>query len=153
MMVREMLSRHATRFGRSPVDVSPRLMTLIQEHDWPGNVRELSNFLVKMLILQDPNAIYEDLISHMRLHGKDRTPTPPADEAACVDDPDTMRSIVRNLKGKTESRLIQEALEATGWNRRQAAVHLQISYRALLYKIQQYRLCRYPAGLQLHKSP
>jgi hypothetical protein len=41
--------------------------------------------------------------------------------------------------------MIQSALEANGWNRRRAAQHLNISYRALLYKIQQHRLSPIPA--------
>jgi two-component system, NtrC family, response regulator AtoC len=51
-----------------------------------------------------------------------------------------MRSVVRDLKDRTEVRMIQEALDASGWNRRHAAQNLNISYRALLYKIQQHRL-------------
>lgn len=51
-----------------------------------------------------------------------------------------MRSIVRDLKERTEMQMIQDALEASRWNRRQAAQCLNISYRALLYKIQQHRL-------------
>jgi DNA-binding NtrC family response regulator len=36
--------------------------------------------------------------------------------------------------------MIQNALEVSGWNRRHAAKYLNISYRGLLYKIQQHRL-------------
>jgi DNA-binding NtrC family response regulator len=51
-----------------------------------------------------------------------------------------MRSVVNDVKNQTESRMIQKALAATGWNRRRAATDLNISYRALLYKIQQHGL-------------
>jgi DNA-binding NtrC family response regulator len=51
-----------------------------------------------------------------------------------------MRSIMRDVKDRTEAQLIQNALEAAGWNRRHAAKYLNISYRGLLYKIQQHRL-------------
>ena len=44
------------------------------------------------------------------------------------------------LKNQAEIRLIQDALSASGWNRRRAASNLNISYRALLYKIQQHGL-------------
>jgi len=47
---------------------------------------------------------------------------------------------VRDVKNRTELEMIKTALEAFGWNRRRAAQHLDISYRALLYKIQQHRL-------------
>ena len=51
-----------------------------------------------------------------------------------------MPTMVREVRDRTETRMIEEALLASGWNRREAARNLNISYRALLYKIQRYRL-------------
>jgi DNA-binding NtrC family response regulator len=48
--------------------------------------------------------------------------------------------MVRNLKDGAESGAIAKTLESTGWNRKAAANELQISYKALLYKIKQYNL-------------
>jgi DNA-binding NtrC family response regulator len=60
-----------------------------------------------------------------------------------------MRSIVRDVKERTEAQMIQDALEVSGWNRRNAAQYLNISYRGLLYKIQQHRLApRLPRNLK-----
>ena len=47
---------------------------------------------------------------------------------------------MRNLKDEAESQAIARALEQTGWNRKEAAVMLNISYKALLYKIRQYNI-------------
>lgn len=47
---------------------------------------------------------------------------------------------MRDVKDRAEAELIQDALEVSGWNRRHAAQYLNISYRGLLYKIQQHRL-------------
>jgi DNA-binding NtrC family response regulator len=47
---------------------------------------------------------------------------------------------MRDVKDRTEAQLILDALEVSGWNRRHAAQYLNISYRGLLYKIQQHRL-------------
>jgi DNA-binding NtrC family response regulator len=55
-----------------------------------------------------------------------------------------MRSVVRDMKERAEAQMIQDALEASRWNRRQAAQLLKISYRALLYKIQQHHLIPRP---------
>jgi DNA-binding NtrC family response regulator len=54
--------------------------------------------------------------------------------------------------------MIQSALDAFGWNRRRAAQYLNISYRGMLYKIQQHRLSPPPVGngpqaLQSVKAP
>jgi two-component system response regulator AtoC len=51
-----------------------------------------------------------------------------------------MRSVVRDMKDRAEAQMIQQALEVSGWNRRHAAKYLNISYRGLLYKIQQHQL-------------
>ena len=49
-----------------------------------------------------------------------------------------MRSVVRDMKDRAEAQMIKDALEVSGWNRRHAAKYLNISYRGLLYKIQQH---------------
>ena len=51
-----------------------------------------------------------------------------------------MKDLVRGVKGDAESAVIASVLEKTGWNRKAAAQDLQISYKALLYKIKQYEL-------------
>lgn len=105
-------------------------------YDWPGNLRELRNVVTRTMIMRDPDAALR------QLEGK----IPPARKG---DEPLTaqedfhgagMKSVVRDVKDRTEARMIQDALEVAGWNRRHAARSLNISYRALLYKIQQHRL-------------
>jgi DNA-binding NtrC family response regulator len=51
-----------------------------------------------------------------------------------------LKQLVRSLKGDAEASAIERILEANGWNRKAAANELQISYKALLYKIKQYDL-------------
>lgn len=46
--------------------------------------------------------------------------------------------MVRSVKNVTEMEAIEKALEKTAWNRKRAAMMLNISYKALLYKIRQY---------------
>jgi DNA-binding NtrC family response regulator len=51
-----------------------------------------------------------------------------------------LKSLVRSLKDEAELRAIEQALTATNWNRKMAAAQLNISYKALLYKIKQYQI-------------
>ena len=51
-----------------------------------------------------------------------------------------LKSLVRGLKDEAELRAIEQALTATKWNRKMAAAQLNISYKALLYKIKQYQI-------------
>ncbi len=150
-LVEEMLHRHTINFKLKPVVVPPSLMTAIQEYDWPGNLRELSNFVMRMLITHDPKTVFAHLCSkaHTRLH---TSPELVPDHDGHAHNTSTMPSIVRDLKGHTESRLIKDALDSSGWNRRHAALRLGISYRSLLYKIQYYQLVDTRASLHLHAS-
>ena len=53
-----------------------------------------------------------------------------------------LKSLARTAKDEAEAEAIAKALEETNWNRKQAAALLQISYKALLYKIRQYGLAQ-----------
>ena len=52
-----------------------------------------------------------------------------------------LKSMVRGLKDQAEMQAIRDTLAETKWNRRIAATRLNISYKALLYKIRQYNSC------------
>lgn len=58
---------------------------------------------------------------------------------------------LRSLRAETEIHAVTEALEQTGWNRKRAAKLLNISYRGLLYKIQQHGIT--PAGRRAAVGP
>jgi DNA-binding NtrC family response regulator len=125
--------------------ISSRLLDAALLYDWRGNLRELSNFVIRTIIMQDPDAALREL--EMKIAAANGT----AHEARfgmALPHCTGMRSIVRDVKDRTEAQMIQEALDASGWNRRNAAQDLNISYRALLYKIQQHRLTpRMPRAL------
>jgi len=149
LLAAEMLRRQATSLHQQPAYVSSQLLAAMQEYDWPGNLRELSNFVMRILILQDQDAVLADLLTKIRARGYR---IPHFGRRADEQPPDSMRKILRTCKDQTESRLIQDALDAAGWNRRHAAAKLKISYRGLLYKIQQYQLQRTNGSPQLRTS-
>ena len=111
--------------------ISPRLMSGLTKYSWPGNLRELENVMRRYLVMADEQAILEELGSNESCESSvDDSVAPMA----------SLKHIVRNLKGNAEATAIAQSLETTGWNRKAAAVDLQISYKALLYKIKQYNL-------------
>ncbi len=116
---------------------SSRLMDAALRYDWRGNLRELHNFVMRTVIMRSADAAMRELETKIAARGLEtRSSRPDTLAAQCAG----MRSIVRDIKDRTEVQMIEEALEASGWNRRHAAKHLNISYRALLYKIQQHHL-------------
>ena len=120
------------RYGRDALAFSPRLMDVLVGHNWPGNLRELENVVNRYLVLGDERAIIDELSPPLDLQQEsNNAPEPNASG---------LKAMVRNLKGEAEASAIAQVLEGTGWNRKAAASDLQISYKALLYKIKQYDL-------------
>jgi two-component system, NtrC family, response regulator AtoC len=140
-LIEQMTLRGAASIGQEPFTFSNRLIEAAQEYHWPGNLRELRNFVIRLLVLQDQEAAYEDL------RAKTRAKSVHAGSGMYIGTPDHgtssqvgMKGAVKDVKYQTESRMIKQALSASGWNRRRAASNLNISYRTLLYKIQQHGL-------------
>jgi DNA-binding NtrC family response regulator len=132
ILAHHFMRKAANKYERDPLPISPLLMNALRSHSWTGNLRELENMIKRYLVLGSEEALLEEL-------------TPPdATTVECTGDGaganGGLKNLVRNLKGGAESVAIVEALDGTGWNRKLAAAQLQISYKALLYKIKQYEL-------------
>jgi DNA-binding NtrC family response regulator len=54
--------------------------------------------------------------------------------------PESLKSLIQGIKSEAEKNAIRAALKTTGWNRKAAARLLRVSYRTLLYKIEQYQM-------------
>jgi two-component system response regulator AtoC len=134
ILLKQFMSRMAERYARPPLPLSPSLLQACQDHPWPGNLRELNNFLKRYLILGDENLAVSELQPRNDGTGgaSGETSSKTANGAG------GLKSLARNAKDGAEAEAITRALEQTNWNRKQAATILQISYKALLYKIRQY---------------
>ena len=136
------MRKGAKRYGRDPLPFSKNLVDALMQHHWPGNLRELENVVNRYLVLGDETAILDELMpsaAEERFSG-----TVAADNSSNGNGNGNsgagLKALVRNLKGEAESTAIAQVLEGVGWNRKAAANDLQISYKALLYKIKQYDL-------------
>ena len=106
-------------------------MRLLLDYPWPGNVRELENTVERALVLTDGAKLtVDDLPAHI------------SSPVAALDRPDLPDDelSVKKHSAVLEKRLIQQALERTGGNKTRAADLLELSSRALLYKIREYGL-------------
>ena len=108
--------------------VADQTVELLGKHDWPGNIRELSNVVKKLAILRDESAV----ISEFRKQ--------PVSTSMVAENKDDLKMMVRGLKDQAELQALDAVLKENNWNRRRAAAQLNISYKALLYKIKQYEL-------------
>ncbi len=140
-LIEEMNRRGATNVGQ-PIVLSQRVLDAASQYHWPGNLRELRNFVIRTLILRDQEAAYVYLQSRTQSQSTTSMTNVTLTDAA---DKKTMnaagmKNAISEIKNQTEIRMLQDALSASGWNRRKAAMNLNISYRSLLYKIQQHGL-------------
>ena len=112
------------------MSLSDEARDVILAYRWPGNVRELEHAIERAVVLADGPSIREgDLPDAVR--------TGPQGRAAMPRPPDGTLSIKRATRALEED-LIRAALEKTHGNRTRAAEILELSYRALLYKIKDY---------------
>jgi len=137
ILLKQSMNRMAERYARPPLPLSPRLLEACQAYSWPGNLRELNNFLKRYLILGDERLAVAELQPRYDGSGGNGTG---GDQTGGKSDAGGLKSLARSAKDEAEAEAIRQALEQTNWNRKQAAALLQISYKALLYKIRQYAI-------------
>jgi two-component system, NtrC family, response regulator AtoC len=135
ILLRHFISQVAESYGRPSMTVSPRLLDACERYNWPGNLRELGNFVKRFLILGDEEMAVNELQAGGPLASGTLSGTSQGDSGG-------LKGLVRNVKDEAEIEAISRALEQTSWNRKKAAAMLQISYKALLYKIRQYDIRR-----------
>jgi len=122
------IEKFAKRYERPHIRFSPNIWTMFQSYIWPGNVRELENLIQRAVILQDDSFIEQEL----RLE-KPKAPVPnglPFFSGG-------LKGISRRASRVAERETILKTLQQTHWNRRLTAQILQISYKTLLYKMQE----------------
>ena len=145
ILAQHFMRKVATKYECEPLTISPALMQALSGYSWPGNLRELENTIKRYLVLADEQAIIAELSPWQHA-----ATTAPIGEGG--DNDRSLKHLVRNLKGGAEAAAIAQSLESSGWNRKAAASDLQISYKALLYKIKQYPPQR-GRHVSIEKSP
>jgi two-component system response regulator AtoC len=130
LLIEHFVARNNTRLRSNIVGIESEARRLLFEYAWPGNVRELENTIERAMVLAEGDQIVvTDLPERVR-------------EAQ---DPVQMQLASGELSVKKTTRVIEEilirrALQKTRGNRTRAAELLEISHRALLYKIKDYRI-------------
>jgi len=164
MLLGHLMNRLARRYGVPAPHFSSALLDACQQYSWPGNLRELENFAKRFLAHGDDNAALQELHSRpdYRLaikgengngNGHAKASVYPSDVYPSnphpAEEKSSLKLLVRNAKGEAERGAIAQALEQTRWNRKAAARLLNVSYRALLYKIQEHGLVPPAASARL----
>ena len=130
LLVEHFIERTNGRLGTSIRGIEAAATKVLLDYRWPGNVRELENVIERAVVLADGDRIrVDDLPERLR---------EPVDPIQTMLDSGEL-SIKKTARFMEET-LIRRALDKTGGNRTAAAKLLEISHRALLYKIKDYGL-------------
>jgi DNA-binding NtrC family response regulator len=152
LLLGHLMNRLTRRYGVPAPRFSSVLLDACQQYAWPGNLRELENFAKRFLALGDEDAALHELQSRPNYgfasKGENGNGNRDGHAKTSVhssslhtsEEKSSLKLLVRNAKGEAERGAITHALEQTHWNRKAAARLLNVSYRALLYKIQEYHL-------------
>jgi two-component system, NtrC family, response regulator AtoC len=138
------MQRYSQLFRRDTLRLPMETLQRLMHHRFPGNVRELENMIKRMIVLGDP-LLRRSGLPAGGAPGEDNGGTRPPKPATL-----SLKDISRKAALIAEREAILQALEQTQWNRVRAAKLLEISYRALLYKIKDSGLDRERRGA--HRS-
>lgn len=136
LLVEHFLRQAASHFDLPVRQLSAGIMRACEAHLWPGNLRQLQNVIRQYAVLGDEELLLKSLQqnpTYSRMLPGERDQEPGESRPG-------LKSLVRLVRDRTEKDLIVSALELTGWNRKVAAQKLNISYRSLLYKIEEHHL-------------
>jgi two-component system response regulator AtoC len=131
LLVDHFLAKQGERLGRPGVRCTPAAMKALAGYHWPGNIRELENAIERGLILCDSDLLDVGCLP-AAIRGRVETAGTllvPSDDLS-----------IKRAEEMIERELVRRALERTNGNRTHAARLLEISLRALIYKIKEYGL-------------
>ena len=130
-LVRHFIGVFNKRLELKIAGVAPAAMRLLMDYPWPGNVRELENVVERAMVLAEGTQVD---VAHL----------PPSvlsrETLAAGNGNDDLDLSVKRRTEALERVLIERALKQTNGNRTRAARLLDLSHRALLYKIKEYGL-------------
>lgn len=135
LLFRHFLEKYCEKFQKDLMEPSENVIEAAMNYPWPGNLRELENFVKRYVILQDDEGSFRELLEMAAT----RQRTSPREDSAPPKE-QGLKALVRGLKDEAEMEAIADALEKTNWSRKEAARMLGISYKALLYKMRQFKL-------------
>jgi two-component system response regulator AtoC len=122
------LEIHSKTFRIEAKPLSRDMTRMMQRYNWPGNIRQLENLIRGYVLMGDEESLALELV--------------PAVQSGIVPEidlarPISLKEITKAATRGLEKEIILKVLQANQWSRRKTAKWLNISYRSLLYKLQE----------------
>jgi two-component system, NtrC family, response regulator AtoC len=149
-LLRYFMHNLARHYGLPARGFSSSMLAACQHYSWPGNLKEMEAFVKRYLVAGDQESILSEIgidLAGRLDSGSVSNPTKPmetpgekSEMGRTESKSESLKSLVQDVKSEAERNAIGAALMRTGWNRKAAARLLKVSYRTMLYKIDQYKM-------------
>lgn len=128
ILIEHFLQKHNQNHGLQIEGITPQALRFLVNYHWPGNIRELENIIERIMVLTDKQSIgAEDIPENIKTDPQERR-----------DDFEENEYSIKKMERIMEAKFIRKALGKTHGNKSRAAKLLEISYPALLSKIEEY---------------
>lgn len=134
LLIRHFLKKYTQEMGKEIHNIASEVMKLLLEYEWRGNVRELENILERAIVMTEEDTITTEYLPEELFDTQTQIILKIPESRILLKD------VLKEVNEISERILISRALKQTGNNRTQAAKLLQISHRALMYKLKEYQL-------------
>ena len=149
VLINHFIDKYASQFNnKTLLKPSRNDMEKLKSYSWPGNVREIQNVLKSCMIMGNWKEVIEDLSLRSPSSFISTSDQPSTDGASIVNNlldfkddytsdhtSFSLKKIKKKALDRIEKEVISFVLDKTGWNRTKAASILKVSYKTLLYKI------------------
>jgi len=134
LLVWHFLKKYSAETGKEIKDITPEAMNALVDHEWKGNVRELENIIERAVVMSEEEMITTEYLPEgLVKKAYDITLKIPESRIS-------IKTTVKEIVEIAEKELIARALAKTANNRTRAAELLEISHRALMYKLKEYNM-------------
>jgi two-component system response regulator AtoC len=155
LLAHHFLKKYAKEYKRDVTTIAPEVMERLVQYEWPGNVRQLENLIEQMVVMSDsPLLKIENLPPPLSTapNSDSRESAPPTLDPNDWD----LKKALDRVQSYTEECMIKRAMNFTKNNKTKAAELLGLSRRALIYKVQEYKIDGIPLNDEekdSHDSP
>ena len=148
------MDKYCNELKKDRIHLDDSIKEHFQRYHWPGNVRQLENIIKKIIALQKTDTVYSDLklgevtdnegeglgseSSSLYQLWDDRKINQVMNDKRDI----CLKTMRRQFVSEVEREAICKTLELTHWNRKKAAEFLQVSYKTLLNRIEEFRLVK-----------